>query len=59
MKVSGVRPKALKCSELGVSDTDFLMSIEQVRCLDDCRVFENSVSHHLPEVFHFETVMFN
>lgn len=59
VKVSGVRPTALECSELGVCDSDFLMSIEQVGSLDDCRVFEYSVSHHLPEVFHFETVMFN
>lgn len=59
VKVSGVRPNELECLEMELKETDFLMAIEQVGCLDDCRVFEYSVSHHLPDVFPFETVMFN
>lgn len=59
VKVGGARPSSLECEEMGLEPTDFLMEIEQVGCLDNCRVFEYSISHHLPEVFDFETVMFN
>ncbi|MET3559000.1 DNA-binding GntR family transcriptional regulator [Streptococcus rupicaprae] len=59
VKIAGKRPTVLECREMGLSPTDFLMEIEQVGCLDNCRVFEYSISHHLPEVFDFETVMFN
>lgn len=44
---------------MGLAATDFVMAIEQVSYLDNCRVFEYSVSHHLPDVFDFQTVMFN
>lgn len=59
VKISGKRPTDLECQEMGLSPTDFLMEVEQVGCLDNCRVFEYSISHHLPEVFDFQTVMFN
>lgn len=59
VKVSGERPTIFEQKEMELLESDFLMSIEQVSCLDDCRVFEYSISHHLPDTFHFETVMFN
>ncbi|WP_057489964.1 GntR family transcriptional regulator [Streptococcus orisasini] len=59
VKVSGVRPTKLEQVEMNLAETDFLMEIEQVGSLDNCRVFEYSISHHLPDVFDFETVMFN
>ncbi|MGT2911441.1 GntR family transcriptional regulator [Streptococcus cameli] len=59
VKIGGKRPTTLECQEMSLKPTDFLMEIEQVGCLDNCRVFEYSVSHHLPEVFDFETVMFH
>lgn len=59
VKVSGVRPNDLEKQEMQLSETDFLMEVSQVSSLDDCRVFEYSISHHLPDVFDFETIMFN
>lgn len=59
LKISGQRPTALECQEMGLAATDFVMAVEQVSYLDNCRVFEYSVSHHLPDVFDFQTVMFN
>lgn len=59
VKISGRRPNDIECQEMGLTEQDFLMEIEQVGCLDNCRVFEYSISHHLPEVFDFQTVVFN
>lgn len=59
VKVSGVRPSALEKEEMGLSDSDFLMETERVGSLDSCKTFEYSIAHHLPEVFDFETVIFN
>lgn len=59
VKLSGVRPNALEQDEMDLTEQDFLMEIEQVGSLDNCKVFEYSISRHLPDVFDFETVMFN
>lgn len=59
IKLSGVRPSLLEQGEMGLTEQDFLMEIEQVGSLDNCKVFEYSISRHLPDVFDFETVMFN
>lgn len=59
VKISGKRPNELECREMGLTEKDFMMEIEQIGCLDNCHVFEYSISHHLPEVFDFQTVVFN
>lgn len=59
VKVSGIRPNELEQAEMALTPQDFLMEVEQVGALDNCKVFEYSKSHHLPDVFDFETVMFN
>lgn len=59
VKVFAVRPNRLEKEQMQLADTDFLMEVSQVSSLDNCRVFEYSVSHHLPDVFNFETLMFN
>lgn len=58
VKVAGVRPSELERDKMNLRDTDFLMEVEQVVSLDNCKVFEYSISHHLPEMFDFETVLF-
>ena len=59
LNVKGVRPNALEKQTMHLTDTDFLMQVEQVANLDDGRIFEYSIARHLPESFNFETVIFN
>lgn len=59
VKISSARPTERECREMGLTDRDYLMAIEQVACLDNCHVFEYAISHHLPDVFSFETVVFH
>ncbi|MEQ9763448.1 GntR family transcriptional regulator [Streptococcus sp. ZJ151] len=58
VKVTGVRPNALEQEKMHLVETDYMMQIEQIVSLDNCKVFEYAVSHHLPEIFDFETVLF-
>lgn len=58
VKVIGVRPNDLEKEKMALDVTDFLMEVEQVVSLDNCKVFEYSISHHLPDIFDFETVLF-
>ncbi|MDY3024752.1 MAG: GntR family transcriptional regulator [Streptococcus hyovaginalis] len=58
VKVTGVRPNDLEKEKMALDVTDFLMEVEQVVSLDNCKVFEYSISHHLPDIFDFETVLF-
>lgn len=58
VKVTGVRPNDLEKEKMALDVTDFLMEVEQVVSLDNCKVFEYSISHHLPDMFDFETVLF-
>ncbi|MFK4926109.1 GntR family transcriptional regulator [Lactococcus garvieae] len=59
LNVKGVRPNALEKQTMHLTDTDFLMQVEQVANLDDGRIFEYSIARHLPDSFNFETVIFN
>ncbi|MDR2977199.1 MAG: GntR family transcriptional regulator [Streptococcaceae bacterium] len=59
LNVRGLRPNELEKEQMGLTDTDFLLQIEQVANLDDGRIFEYSIARHLPEEFRFETVVFN
>nr|WP_155963945.1 GntR family transcriptional regulator [Streptococcus ruminantium] len=59
VKVAGVRPNAIEQLEMNLSDTDFLMETERVSSLGNCKTFEYSIARHLPDVFHFETVIFH
>ncbi|MDY3041311.1 GntR family transcriptional regulator [Streptococcus pluranimalium] len=58
VKVTGIRPDELEAEKMELKETDFLMQVEQVVSLDNCKVFEYSISRHLPEMFDFETVLF-
>ncbi|MGX7775693.1 GntR family transcriptional regulator [Streptococcus pluranimalium] len=58
VKVTGVRPNELEAEKMSLKESDFLMQVEQVVSLDNCKVFEYSISRHLPEMFDFETVLF-
>lgn len=57
VNIAGVRPSILEKKYLNLTDTDFLMSVEQVAYLDDGRIFEFSIANHIPSEFHFETVL--
>ncbi|GAB2027418.1 GntR family transcriptional regulator [Lactovum odontotermitis] len=59
LNITGVRPNQLEQEQMQLSDTDFLIQVEQVADLDDGRLFEYSIARHRPEKFQFETIIFN
>jgi DNA-binding GntR family transcriptional regulator len=59
LNVRGVRPNDIEKEQMNLSDTDFLLQVEQVANLDDGRIFEYSIARHIPEEFQFDTVVFN
>ncbi|MCQ9210301.1 GntR family transcriptional regulator [Granulicatella seriolae] len=59
LNIIGCRPTELEKKHLQLSDTDFLMQVEQIANLDDGRIFEYSIARHIPEEFEFKTLLFN
>lgn len=57
VNIAGIRPSLLEKEYLNLTDTDFLMSVEQIAFLDDGRIFEFSIANHIPSEFNFETVL--